>query len=156
MSNDKWEKRAHELIGEVVKNRGLVGTDWQNAEVWEGACVSWALQLGREMAAEASRTARDEAWLQEARLELQRMAADARAEEIAQKIESCNCGSWSAAHAQIARSFISKPKSREQVLEEALRYIEQGAEKQKMPDGAGWVSAVWTTEACRRALEWKP
>lgn len=118
----KWEARAREL-----------------------SSVADALRLGREMAQEA---------------------ADARAEEIAQALDrfaqrqrdladenqrACRPieGKVLAATAftiaaEHARSTITKPKTREQVLEQALRAIAQ--EDDGCPNG----------EIARRALEWKP
>lgn len=96
----------------------------------------------------------------EAALQIGSEMADARAREIAQKLE------WARDHstfspdahgdgwrgglgdaAGIARSTIMQPKTREQVLEEALREI------------AGSNEAAGAQHPCsvaRRALEWKP
>ncbi len=86
-------------------------------------------------------------------LQLGREMADARAEEIAQAITAGLPKVWFAgngdghridgmyAAASIARSTITKPKTREQVLDAALRAA---------------MSGQLTKDAIRKALEWKP
>jgi len=89
-----------------------------------------------------------------------RKAADARAEEIAWNIQkrllpsgysieaACAWYLGTNAAADIARATITKPKTREQVLEEALREIQAGANPDKMHES-------YLGEVARRALEWK-
>lgn len=98
----------------------------------------------------------------EAALKLGQEMADARAEEIAQMIASFSLKDTHAptraelaecvlaAAAKIARSFIAKPKTREQVLEEALREIEP------LTTNETWQQeAIRKSDVARRALEWK-
>lgn len=124
MSEVNWEKRARELI---------VGPDIPSPGYTVEYTRQMALQLGREM-------------------------ADARAEEIAKAIEASPRPydfRWQFERFKaldIARSFLSKPKTREQVLEEALRYY---AGKHL---NAGNIFAEETSpgEVARRALDWRP
>jgi hypothetical protein len=143
-----WEKRARELFGTNVS----VGPEGMTGFLHGGeSAARIALQLGREMVEEHNNSV----WLVSAREELQRQAADARAEDIAKAIDGRAKHALCANHpydeamrcAELARSFISKPKSREAVLEEALR--ELNAEAVKRCHG-------YVGEIARRALEWKP
>lgn len=73
------------------------------------------------------------------------------AEEIAQLFEGISrnqpyAGDLREWGAQLARSTIQNPKTREQVLEEALRQIRAGTDCAGTPP----------YEIARRALEWKP
>jgi hypothetical protein len=68
--------------------------------------------------------------------------ADARAEEIAHACAR-HADLWAA---DVALATITKPKTREQVLEEALREI---------VDGDTWTISCATAVA-RKALDWKP
>ena len=120
-----WEKRARELLVEKRRQHDdhVPYADWPVVEM--------ALQLGREM-------------------------ADERAEEIARRIEISGVShptdkEWTLTSvwtrcvertADIARSTIQKPKTRERVLEEALREIHNSHASQFCADIA------------RRALEW--
>jgi hypothetical protein len=100
-------------------------------------------------------------------VQLAREYADARAEEISQAIEKCNAVRMSKAElllrqqgiglepqelraqaASIARSFIQKPKTREQVLEEALRYYADRA----LNAGNPWADETSPGAIARRAL----
>lgn len=99
----------------------------------------------RELVSAKGKDARNFEWVPapavEAMLKLGHEMADARAEEIAARCEGVA--------ASIARAFISKPKTREQVLEEALRRIADDAMKDNVfGDGK--------REIARQALEWKP
>lgn len=97
-----------------------------------------------------------------AMLDLGREMADERAEEIAKRCEFWKAdaesitGTTSVAHisglgvaAAIARSTISKPKTRERILEEALESIARLAESH---------DDFCICDGCRaqRALDWKP
>lgn len=85
-----------------------------------------------------------------------RRAADARAEEIAAKIEAHSRGHYHphpsalfiqqglAEAKEIARSTIEKPKTREQVLEEALR------------EASSSRTFTEIDRIVKRALDWKP
>jgi hypothetical protein len=135
-TESEWEARAREL---------LPGPPFHTAEKARKAM----LQLGREMAEEAGAEA-SLYWAKHVQAMAADMdslrderdaAADARAEEIAQA-----CYHISEACAEIARSFISQPKTREQVLEEALSAIRAGTDDAGTPP----------YEIARRALEWKP
>lgn len=135
-----WEARARELLRKTDR---FISPDIEAA----------SLQLGREMADERERLVMSEfAHLSINSEKAKREAADARAEEIAREIalrvpdgtiapyNSRECGLIEAK--AIARSFITKPKTREQVLEEALRSISA-----LIPDAR---------PTAQRALEWKP
>jgi hypothetical protein len=124
VDDGKWMKRAQELL---YPSLGMERA-WSNA-----------LQLGREM-------------------------ADARAEEIALLLEKeatevvFDLPAWEVVGAKVyrlaarfARSTITKPKTREQVLEEALREIEP------LTTNETWQQeAIRKSDIARRALEWKP
>lgn len=154
-----WEARAREMIA----NRPFGAED-----VW------LMLQLGREMAAHERGECYSElggiedSWrkrIVKARAE----AADERAEEIAKACEQSvdnqqrASAGWSMEEAEwrqglrqgasIARSTIQKPKTREQVLEEALREIDDFGKERT---AAALASMKNPYEIARRALEWKP
>lgn len=127
MKTDKeWESRARELLSRDF--------DWCPPKNVHDDIVKAALKLGREM-------------------------ADARAEEIAREIEADSswcphpwCESAATCLACLTRKTIVertrkaiKPKTREQVLEEALCEIE----RMTLPGEAKHTVA-------RRALEWTP
>ena len=133
-----WELRARELIGV----HWHVGESYEQSMKEANSIWCYALQLGNEM-------------------------ADARAEEIALRCErvsrepelqypeltSDNARYAMCKAAQIARSFISKkpePKTREQVLEDALREIEKPS-----PFEGSWNELLRKRELALRALEWK-
>lgn len=151
MKTDKeWEARALEMAI-PVSTSGVWGI--HHTEPWMG--VSGALQLGREMADEA-RSDQMERDGQRFAVELARAittAADERAEEIARLFETpghgvyrrlSDCSVWAAC---VARSTITKPKTRERVLEEALREVHKDTMILGLDD---------TRRRIDRALEWKP
>lgn len=91
-------------------------------------------------------------------LQLGQEMADARAEEIARAVLeyklmgclTCPHQAASADAARIARSFISKKKTREEVLEEALKEISS------LP--CNYANPPEPRSVCiaKRALDWKP
>jgi hypothetical protein len=149
VSGQDWEKRARELLGVPPKSDQYVGG-------FKEIALERALQLGREMANEACRPiwkGREFHTIQEFADHVQKEAADARAEEIAQALTPGGIFR-SGTPATIARSFISKPaKSREQVLEEALwdAPCTCTADLRRTDHR----THCWTHVA-RRALDWKP
>jgi hypothetical protein len=96
-----------------------------------------------------------------AMLQLGHEMADARAKEIAQTLDSFGSVPLSGrCAADIARSTITPPKTRELALEEALRYILAGPNfVHPGYDEAfhrSWCSLCRSVDDARRALEWKP
>ena len=162
MNKDKknWEKRADVIWDEIAGD----GCSINGTMFCEGA-----LRLGREMASEAhaegwysgvgcaeeTLSYRDESVAQN--------AADERAEEIAKRCEQrsmfdehINGGEAWVYAAKLARSTIrSAPKTREQVLEEALREVVSVAAVASNPSTGDHLLRDATAIA-RRALEWKP
>ena len=95
-------------------------------------------------------------------IELAREAADARAEEIADRLESgyifeMSRGGFSTREcppcAAAARSFISKPEPREQRLEKALRQIAGGYNKPHQQIHLDDIGCCCGLCIARRALE---
>ncbi len=88
-----------------------------------------------------------------AMVRLGREMADARAEEIALHFDACwrDCGVKALTYYEAAaycRSTITKPKTREQVLEAALRALLNDPVMRGLGGGP--------VDTARRALEWKP
>lgn len=170
MKTDKeWEARARELLdnarqGHNMESR-IVGP--RAARSVEAAVISAALQLGREMQADVLEHARDVLMPAAAS-----HAADERAEEIARAIEADSsrcphpwCESAEACLACLTRKTIvertrkaiTKPKTREQVLEEALRNIVKRGDDERARSNQ---FVIWDNNGpymvAKRALEWNP
>lgn len=148
MKTDKdWEARARELWGGAVVSFPQARTVELNTEF----LGIYMLQLGREMASYErgecySELGTIEASWRERIAKARAEAADARAEEIAKRLEAQDCSDCTES-ARVARSTITKPKTRERVLEEALRAARHDAILLGLDE---------TRRSIERALEWKP
>ena len=138
----KWMAAEHDLSDAYLRLRAMIPgalDTHPEDKVWEHteACL-------RKLAGSADERAEEIARYAEGHINAQPYASDDTRRE---------CASLARSIAAYARSTIrSAPKTRERVLEEALRYYANRHVSASNP----WAGEISPGEVARRALEWKP
>lgn len=176
---DRWQSKAHDLAAFPSASQAnailAFGRDMaseartQEIHFWQNAMVNKETEWETRMKVQEENHVATLA-------DIKKQAADARAEEIAKACiaegkrgyetnESCTYLFALKKGAEIARSLISKPKTREQALEQAIlempkrlrEHARIAFENDEIEQAAIYKSAAIDVEgASRRALEWKP